>query len=215
MTTTTSAEADHHAFDIAALLGVALVPGHCLATAGVGHACSCGVVGCAEPGAHPLPAQTAATDGRHSLLLPLGGQCDALDVPARTGAVALGYLRLWAVPLGPVIEDPTRMAFLVTPEAREDLPGLLVPERLGDPRRASATATRATFRCRRQTPPPPPPPPLGHAGPCYPVRMDLGRSAGRGDCPLPPNSWARSPMRVTNSSAPPHARSRYPPPADP
>ena len=115
MRTATSAQPSHQqATDLSELLGVAVVTG-----------------ACDDSTAHP-----AWSSGEPcSMLLPLGGRYDALDVPWRTGAVGLGYLRLWAVPLGPVVEHRDRMVFLVEPEAREDLTGLMVRERLGDPRR--------------------------------------------------------------------------------
>jgi hypothetical protein len=115
MRTATSAQPSHQqATDLAELLGVAVATGHC-----------------DEPAAHPAWASGESC----STLLPLGGRYDALDVPWRTGAVGLGYLRLWAVPLGPVVENRDRMVFLVEPEAREDMTGLMVRDRLGDPRR--------------------------------------------------------------------------------
>jgi hypothetical protein len=135
MRTRTSMDRRHEpAAGIAELMASAVVEGHYLRLTPEGHRCSCGAGDCRTPGAHPVdlpvrPGRPAST------LLPLGGRCDALDVPLRTGEVGLGYLRLWAVPLGPVIADGDRMIFLVEPEAPEDPCGLMIRERLGDPRR--------------------------------------------------------------------------------
>ena len=120
---------------LAERLGAPVILGHYSLPAPLSGRCSCCSDFCAEPGAHPLGEHEAASRRPWSMLLPLGSRHDVLDVPLRTGRAGLGYLRLWAVPLEPVIEQAGRMIFLVEPEGPDDLSGLMIRERLGDPRR--------------------------------------------------------------------------------
>jgi hypothetical protein len=131
------------AYAMVDLLGMPVVYGHCVHATPGGYRCSCGRPGCPEPGAHlrqpDEPAlrvcPSAPSTGSCSVLLPLGERVDAIDVALRAGEVALGYLRLWAVPTSPVVEHRGRLVFLVGAHEREDIAGLDVRGRLGDPRR--------------------------------------------------------------------------------
>jgi hypothetical protein len=147
---TTTERLRQAALDCAELLGVGAVPGHHLEYDPRGWRCSCAREDCAAPGGHPRfddwsrrttpdPARLNGwwSDPRWpcSVLAPLGTRFDVIDMPARTGEVALGYLQLWAVPVGPVIRHEGRVIYLIEASCRSDLAELLIRERIGDPGR--------------------------------------------------------------------------------
>lgn len=92
--------------------------------------CSCGLLGCDAPGAHPMDASwpTRATSNgaavrrawtecpRASILLPTGRTFDVLDVPETAGCLALARMERMGVALGPVSSTPYgRMMYFVLP----------------------------------------------------------------------------------------------------
>ncbi|MFJ6570881.1 bifunctional DNA primase/polymerase [Streptomyces sp. NPDC091292] len=118
------------------LWGWDVVPG-ARAAAGV---CSCGKADCPAPGAHPLdfapvvPAGTTLDEVAEiwgefpgaSVLLPVGGAFDVLEVAETAGRRALVRLERMGLPLGPVVVTPEgRAQFFVAPGAAADLPELL------------------------------------------------------------------------------------------
>lgn len=110
--------------------------------------CSCGLTGCAAPGAHPLgfapPLRAGATLDEvtavwsdfpgASVMLPVGRAFDVIEVSETVGRRALVRLERMGLPLGPVIVTPEgRAHFLVAPGAAAELPGLLYRMGWDDP----------------------------------------------------------------------------------
>ncbi|MGX2994263.1 bifunctional DNA primase/polymerase [Streptomyces sp. JNUCC 64] len=112
----------------------------------VAGACSCGRDGadgrrrCPAPGAHPLEHAPVIPAGATldqvtrawarfpgaTVMLPVGGAFDVLEVGVTAGRRALVRLERMGLPLGPVAVTPDgRAQFLVAPGAAADLPGLL------------------------------------------------------------------------------------------
>ncbi|MEU3599504.1 bifunctional DNA primase/polymerase [Streptomyces sp. NPDC006798] len=121
------------------LWGWAVVPGARVAASAPG-GCSCGLAGCASPGAHPLSpgfeipagatldevgdAWSATPDA--TVLLPVGRAFDVLDVSAAAGRCALVRMERMGLPPGPVAATPDgRCQFFVAPGAAAALPELL------------------------------------------------------------------------------------------
>lgn len=124
--------------EYAGLCGWAVVPGARAARGG--GACSCGIDGCAEPGAHPLefageiPAGATLEETSEAwaqvpgaaVLLPVGRSFDVIDVADAAGRRALIRLERMGLRLGPVLLTPTgRAQFFVAPGAAAELPQLL------------------------------------------------------------------------------------------
>lgn len=120
------------------LCGWAVAPGARVAR--VGGACSCGIAGCTEPGAHPLefageiPAGATLEECSEAwaqvpgaaVLLPVGRSFDAIEVAEHAGHRALVRLERMGLRLGPVLLTPTgRAQFFVAPGAAAELPRLL------------------------------------------------------------------------------------------
>lgn len=104
------------------------------------HRCSCGVVECPAPGAHPARSDWAcqatgsATAVRRmwqmwptaSILLPTGHAFDTISVPETAGFLALARMERMELALGPVTLAPSRrMEFFVLPGAAAKAPGLI------------------------------------------------------------------------------------------
>ncbi|MFI5805441.1 bifunctional DNA primase/polymerase [Streptomyces sp. NPDC051561] len=118
------------------LWGWDVVPG-ARAVAGV---CSCGDATCPSPGAHPFDFAPVVAAGATldevtaawgqfpgaSVMLPVGGSFDVLDVAEAAGRRALVRLERMGIPLGPVVATPDgRALFFVAPGAAAALPELL------------------------------------------------------------------------------------------
>jgi len=96
--------------------------------------CSCRRSDCPAPGAHPVDpdwreqatTRSAAVDWwwasrPHTVLLPVGGNFDVFDVPARVGSPVLRMMRADGVPVGPVARTPQgRWQFFAGPGGRAD-----------------------------------------------------------------------------------------------
>jgi hypothetical protein len=121
-------------------------PGAWLEDRGGALHCSCGDLGCPEPGAHPTrtdwPGQATGSgpavrrmwnkEPRASVLLPTGRGFDVIDVPEVAGCLALARMERMELPLGPVLCSPARrLMFFVLPGASVKVPDLL--RRLGWP----------------------------------------------------------------------------------
>jgi Bifunctional DNA primase/polymerase, N-terminal len=121
-----------------------VLPGAWLENDGTGPRCSCRVVDCPSPGAHPTQddwlgqaAGGGATirrmwqeEPRSSILLPTGRTFDAIDVPEMAGCLALARMERMDLQLGPVVCVPgRRLIFFVLPGAAAKIPEQL--RRLG------------------------------------------------------------------------------------
>lgn len=122
------------------LWGWDVVPGARAVRGGGRTECSCGLLDCPSPGAHPLDASLTVPAGATldeataawervpgaALMLPVGRAFDVIEVSASTGRHALARLERMGVPLGPVAVAPHGRAwFLVAPGAAAELPRLL------------------------------------------------------------------------------------------
>ncbi|MFF4400663.1 bifunctional DNA primase/polymerase [Streptomyces sp. NPDC001480] len=126
------------------LWGWDVVPG---ARASAG-ACSCGLVGCPAPGAHPLAFAPRVSAGATldeatkawaefpgaAVMLPVGRAFDVIEVAEPAGRRALVRLERMGIPLGPVTATPDgRAHFFVAPGAAAELPALLYRMGWDDP----------------------------------------------------------------------------------
>nr|WP_049580812.1 bifunctional DNA primase/polymerase [Streptomyces sp. SBT349] len=121
-----------------------VLPGTWIEGTGQAFWCSCGVLECDAPGAHPVRRDwTAHTTGsatvarrawsqepRAAILLPTGRTFDVIDVPETAGCLALARMERLGTVLGPVSGSPYgRMQFYVLPGGAVKMPGLV--RRLG------------------------------------------------------------------------------------
>ncbi|MEU5166029.1 bifunctional DNA primase/polymerase [Streptomyces mutomycini] len=115
-------------------------PGTWLEAVGGTERCSCGVTGCAAPGAHPTrPDWAVQTTGSaaaarrmwsrqpgSSVLMPSGRTFDALDVPESAGFLAMARMDRMGLTLGPVTRTPDRrMLFFALPGTAAKAPELV------------------------------------------------------------------------------------------
>ncbi|MFF1275560.1 bifunctional DNA primase/polymerase [Streptomyces marokkonensis] len=156
-------------------------------------ACSCGRARCPAPGAHPLDHAPVIRAGAPldevtalwsefpgaSLMLPVGGTFDVIEVAEPAGRHALARLERMGLPVGPVAATPEgRAHFFVAPGAAAALPELLYRMGWDDP---ASLDVRGLGRGTHITAPP----------------------SDRGG--LGPVRWLRSPA-LDSASRPPEAR---------